>query len=127
MREGASLKTTAALAATYLGRYSTLYIFVGAIVLLGLAAVCESVRSPDPVRVHAKAESMMTLADYFASRYRAGIDLAAIRLHYAGADRIRRAFGGRASTVGTDIYFRDGAFAPHTRDGLRLLAPETPP
>jgi hypothetical protein len=67
---------------------------------------------------------MMTLADYFASQYRADIDFSAIRLHYSGADQICRAFDATALAVGTDIYFRDGAFAPHTRDGLRLLAHE---
>jgi hypothetical protein len=67
---------------------------------------------------------MMTLADYFASKYRADIDFSAIRLHYSGADRICRAFGASALTVGADIYFLDGAFAPHTRGGLRLLAHE---
>jgi Domain of unknown function (DUF4157) len=67
---------------------------------------------------------MTTLADYFASRYRTDIDFSAIRLHYVGADKFCRAFGARALSVGADIYFRDGAFAPHTRDGLRLLAHE---
>ena len=67
---------------------------------------------------------MMTLADYFASRYRADTDFPVIRLHCSGADQVCRAFGASALTVGTDIYFRDGAFAPHTRDGLRLLAHE---
>ena len=66
----------------------------------------------------------MTLADHFASNYQADIDFSAIRLHHSGANQLCRAFGATALTVGTDIYFRDGAFAPHTRDGLRLLAHE---
>src|SRR5207237_174191 len=35
-----------------------------------------------------------------------------------------RAFGATALTVGSDIYFREEAFAPHTPKGLRLLAHE---
>jgi Domain of unknown function (DUF4157) len=66
----------------------------------------------------------MTLADYFATKYRAAVDFSAVRLHVTGADQLCRAFGAKALTTGTDIYFRDGAFAPHTQDGLRLLAHE---
>jgi hypothetical protein len=70
---------------------------------------------------------MTTLADLFSGFYRTGrgdIDFSAIRLHYAGADPVCRALQARALTVGSDIYFRDGAFAPHTREGLWLLAHE---
>jgi hypothetical protein len=70
---------------------------------------------------------MTTLASLFSGLYRTGrddFDFSAIRLHYVGADRICRALSARALTVGSDIYFRDGAFAPHTREGLRLLAHE---
>jgi len=78
-----------------------------------------------------------SLADLFAARYltgTGGIDFAAIRLHHAGAGpasspvswfgQTARALRARAFTVGSDIYFADGAFAPHTRDGLWLLAHE---
>jgi hypothetical protein len=70
---------------------------------------------------------MTSLADVFARLYRAGhgdIDVRAVRLHVTGADQVCRAFRARALTIGTDIYFSDGAFAPHTREGLRLLAHE---
>jgi hypothetical protein len=69
----------------------------------------------------------MTLADLFRTCYRnpgADVDFSAIRLHYTGADRACRDLRATAMTIGSDIYFRYGAFAPHTRDGLRLLAHE---
>ena len=69
---------------------------------------------------------MPTLADLFRERYLgAGVDFAAIRVHPGGAaDQACRALGARAFTVGTNIYFADGAFRPDTRDGLWLLAHE---
>ena len=69
---------------------------------------------------------MPTLADLFATCYRtsgSGVEFSAIRLHYRG-DEICRAFGATALTVGADIFFRRKAFAPHTPEGLRLLAHE---
>ena len=73
------------------------------------------------------ARRVPALADLFAKYYRSGqgsVDFAAIRLHYAGADSACRALRARAFTVGSDIYFADGAFAPHTRAGRWLLAHE---
>src|SRR6516225_6473274 len=70
---------------------------------------------------------MATFADLFTTCYLTGargVDFPSVRLHYRGADRICRAFGATALTVGSDIYFRDGAFAPHTPAGLRILAHE---
>ena len=70
---------------------------------------------------------MPTLADLFKTCYLtggSGVDLSAIRLHYRGVDEVCRAFGATALTVGSDIYFRQEAFAPHTPEGLRLLAHE---
>lgn len=70
---------------------------------------------------------MPTLADLFAARYRVGpgtVDFAGIRVHHAGAGRAARALRARAFTAGSDIYFADGAFAPHARAGLWLLAHE---
>lgn len=70
---------------------------------------------------------MSALADLFGTRYlfgQGGIDFASIRLHDAGADRACRALHARVFTTGSDIYFADGAFAPHTRAGLWLLAHE---
>ena len=60
---------------------------------------------------------MATLADLFKTRYLtggSGVGFSAIRLHYRGVDEICRAFGATALTVGSDIYFRQEAFAPHT-------------
>jgi hypothetical protein len=70
---------------------------------------------------------MPTLADLFTTCYLTGgneVDFSAIRLHYRGVDEVCRAFGAAALTVGSDIYFRQEAFAPHTTEGLRLLAHE---
>ena len=69
--------------------------------------------------------SVTTLADLFAFHYRTNcaVDFSGIRLH-AGADRVCAVFGAQALTVGADIFFRSGAFAPHTPEGLRLLAHE---
>jgi len=67
------------------------------------------------------------LADLFAACYLAdgsGVDFSAVRLHPTGAERACRALGARAFTVGSDIYFGAGAFAPHTPEGLRILAHE---
>ena len=70
---------------------------------------------------------MSALADLFKTYYLSGqnsTDFASIRLHYTGADSACRALHARAFTVGSDIYFADGAFALHTRAGLWLLAHE---
>src|SRR4029077_19987669 len=70
---------------------------------------------------------MARLADLFKTCYLTsgnGIEFADIRLHYRGVDEICRAFGASALTIGPDIYFRREAFAPHTPEGLRLLAHE---
>jgi len=70
---------------------------------------------------------MATLADLFKTCYLTsgnGIEFADIRLHYRGVDEICRAFGASALTIGSDIYFRREAFAPHTPGSLRLLAHE---
>ena len=70
---------------------------------------------------------MPALAELFQACYQPGpgrVDFASIRLHYTGADPACRALRARAFTVGSDVYFADGAFAPHTRAGLWLLAHE---
>ena len=70
---------------------------------------------------------MATFADLFTTCYltgASGVDFPSVRLHYRGADRICRAFGATALAVGSDIYIRDGAFAPYTPGGLRILAHE---
>ena len=70
---------------------------------------------------------MDTLAGLFGRLYRTGrheLDLSGVRLHITGADAACRALGARAMTIGADIYFRDGAFAPQSRHGLWLIAHE---
>jgi hypothetical protein len=70
---------------------------------------------------------LLTLANLFATYYlsdQSEVDFASIRLHHTGADLICRALHARAFTVGLDIYFADGAFAPYARSGLWLLAHE---
>lgn len=66
-------------------------------------------------------------ADFFATRYRVGgraPDLSSVRIHYAGADDLCRAWGALAFTVGSDIYIRSDCYAPQTSAGLWLLAHE---
>jgi hypothetical protein len=54
-----------------------------------------------------------------------GISLAGARIHTdAVAIQAARALGARAFTVGQDIFFAEGAFAPDTRPGRMLLAHE---
>ena len=70
---------------------------------------------------------MATFADLFKTCYLTSgsdVEFSKIRVHYRGADEVCRAFGAMALTIGSDIYFRDGAFAPHTSAGLRILAHE---
>jgi hypothetical protein len=45
-------------------------------------------------------------------------------LIYPASDDLCRTFGARALTIGTEIHFRTGEFAPHTRRGFWLLAHE---
>jgi hypothetical protein len=54
-----------------------------------------------------------------------GVDFASVRVHAdSRASESARALHALAYTVGRDIVFRDGAFAPHTPGGRRLLAHE---
>jgi hypothetical protein len=87
----------------------------------------ESGRMDRPVSRGVKVAFLASLADIFERCYRvggSGVDFAGIRLHATGAERACRALHARAFTLGSDIYFGEGAFAPHTRAGLRLLAHE---
>ncbi|MCO6008665.1 DUF4157 domain-containing protein [Actinoallomurus purpureus] len=55
-----------------------------------------------------------------------GADLSRLRINAdENADRICRALSAEAVTVGADVFFAAGAFAPHSRAGLRLLVHET--
>ena len=54
-----------------------------------------------------------------------GADLDEVRVHHgAAAAAANRAEHARAFAAGRDIFFGDGAFAPHTEVGYRLLAHE---
>jgi hypothetical protein len=54
-----------------------------------------------------------------------GVSLAGARVHTDGiADRAARALGAEAFTVGEDIFFAGGAYAPETSAGRKLLAHE---
>lgn len=56
---------------------------------------------------------------------RLGADLGGVRVHHNGlAGEAARAVGARAFTVGTDIVFADGAYAPSSGAGRGLIAHE---
>jgi hypothetical protein len=56
---------------------------------------------------------------------RLGTDLAHVRIHTgARAAAAARALGARAFTLGPDVFFGAGQYAPETTAGLRLLAHE---
>jgi hypothetical protein len=56
---------------------------------------------------------------------RLGVDLSLVRIHTGGAAaRSARAIGARAYTIGNDIVFGPGAYAPTTAEGRRTLAHE---
>jgi hypothetical protein len=70
---------------------------------------------------------VVNAAELFQDRYRLGTrepGFSDVRLHVGGADEFCRALGAQAVTIGSDVYFRDGAFDPRTRDGFRLIAHE---
>ncbi len=54
-----------------------------------------------------------------------GADLGRLRIHTGETgDRIARAFAAEAVTIGADLFFASGAYAPGSRAGLELLAHE---
>jgi hypothetical protein len=54
-----------------------------------------------------------------------GHDFSNVRIHHdTEADHVTRELDARALTRGQQIYFRAGAYAPETSDGLRVLAHE---
>ncbi|MFC6934567.1 DUF4157 domain-containing protein [Actinomadura yumaensis] len=67
------------------------------------------------------------LADRLTSAFERayGAGLGELRVHTGPeADLACRALDADAFTAGADVFFRDGAYAPHTRAGLELLAHE---
>jgi len=64
-----------------------------------------------------------TVRDFFEPRF--GQDLGSVRVHTgAEAEQGARAVQARAYTLGSDIVFGSGEYAPHTDSGKRLLAHE---
>lgn len=56
---------------------------------------------------------------------RLGADLSSVKVHTGGESAIAAsAVGARAFTVGNDVHFNAGQFAPGTKEGDRLLAHE---
>ncbi|SKB15626.1 conserved hypothetical protein [Planktothrix sp. PCC 11201] len=54
-----------------------------------------------------------------------GFDFAQVRIHHdTEGDRLSRSLDARAFTTGSDVFFRQGAYAPHSPGGTRLLAHE---
>ncbi len=54
-----------------------------------------------------------------------GVDLSAVRVHHdPEADHISRSMQARAFTLGTDVYFTGGTYAPDSSTGQRLLVHE---
>ena len=54
-----------------------------------------------------------------------GADFGSVRVHTGGeADSLARGVDAVAFTTGRDIFFREGAYAPGTPEGLKLLAHE---
>jgi hypothetical protein len=54
-----------------------------------------------------------------------GADLSGVRVHTGGdSAQAAEAFGARAFTVGSDVHFGHGEFAPGSKEGDRLLAHE---
>jgi len=69
----------------------------------------------------------VTLPEPFGDRAQAryGIDADAVRIHTdTGADAFARGLGAKAVTVGNDVFFGSGRYAPETGEGERLLAHE---
>src|SRR5262249_19881551 len=63
------------------------------------------------------------LRSYFEPRF--GHDFSAVRVHrHPAAESAANAIHATAYTLGKDIAFAPGRFAPHSRDGRRLIAHE---
>ena len=54
-----------------------------------------------------------------------GADFSQVRVHTGtGADALNKSFNARAFTTGADIFFRQGAYNPKSREGKALIAHE---
>jgi len=92
------------------------------------AAAAQAVAGPAPAVVHDALRAAGHPLDARARAYfepRFGRDFAEVRLHTdARAAQSARAVGALAYTVGRDVVFDAGQYAPHTAGGRRLLAHE---
>ncbi|HKP52234.1 MAG TPA: DUF4157 domain-containing protein [Chloroflexia bacterium] len=78
-------------------------------------------------RIEAKAGTGGALDESIKAKIEAGMgaDLSGVRVHTdAEADQLAKSMSATAFTTGSDIFFREGAYNPHTPEGLRLLAHE---
>jgi hypothetical protein len=67
----------------------------------------------------------LSTADRARLEPKLGADLSSVRIHTSGeSSRAATGLNARAFTVGNDIHFNSGEFAPGTREGDRLLAHE---
>lgn len=78
-------------------------------------------------RIHASRGRGRVLSpaqrDFFEPRF--GRDFGDVRVHTdSDADQLARSVDAQAFTVGRDVYFRAGAYAPDSQHGKRLLAHE---
>lgn len=80
----------------------------------------------DPFGLHLLGSSHSPSPDAAASAARAGLgDVSHVRLHDdAPAHTVAEAHDARALTIGADVYFGAGEYAPGTPDGDRLLGHE---
>ena len=79
----------------------------------GGAQIPKGAGSPLPEGVRAKMEPKL------------GADLSGVRVHTGGESAAAaKTLGARAFTVGSDVHFNSGQFAPGSKEGNRLLAHE---
>ena len=56
---------------------------------------------------------------------RFGADLSAVKIHTSGeSTQMNESLNAQAFTVGSDIYFNEGKYRPHSTEGKQLLAHE---
>lgn len=85
----------------------------GAAATQGAAAIPQSGGAPLPGQVRAKMEPQL------------GADLSDVKVHSGGeSEKAALKLGARAFTVGQDVHFGAGEFAPGTKEGDRLIAHE---
>ncbi len=54
-----------------------------------------------------------------------GYDLSSVKIHNTEEDNaLSQTVGAKAFTIGQDIFFKEGAYNPHSNDGQQLLAHE---